>query len=134
MATARLLTASCTTGWGDWIHGELWLLPEGLLRVRSSLRQTFVHQNRRTVPDTPVVWDVDEDALAQICRAHKTNLWIPAKDIVSAELRDGLTTSRVSLTMTGERRVKLLWLSKDPALAPIREALERWGCLAATRM
>ena len=29
---ARLLAGTCTTGWLDWIHGELWLLPDGLLR------------------------------------------------------------------------------------------------------
>src|SRR5215213_4567357 len=30
---ALLLTRSCTTGWADAIHGELWLFPGGLLRV-----------------------------------------------------------------------------------------------------
>ena len=55
VTTARPLTASHTTGWVGWIHWELWLLPEGLLRVRSILWQTFARQNRRTVPDEPVV-------------------------------------------------------------------------------
>ena len=27
-----LISASCTTSWFDWIHGELWLCPDGLLR------------------------------------------------------------------------------------------------------
>lgn len=32
-ANAVLVTSGCTTGWDDWRWGELWLLPEGLLRL-----------------------------------------------------------------------------------------------------
>src|SRR5919201_4625134 len=48
-----LLTASCTIGWLDWIHGDLWLLPNGLLRTRSGLGATIGHAGR-TLPDEPV--------------------------------------------------------------------------------
>ena len=35
---AQLVTSGCTTGWGDWLWGELWLLPEGLLRLSRGWR------------------------------------------------------------------------------------------------
>ena len=31
MTMAECVTRSCTTGWLDWIHGELWLTPTGLI-------------------------------------------------------------------------------------------------------
>src|SRR3984893_9691580 len=38
---AILLTTSCTTGWADWVHGELWLCPDGLLRLSLGLATTI---------------------------------------------------------------------------------------------
>lgn len=127
MVNAQLLTASCTTGWLDWIHGELWLLPDGLLRVRSSLRKTIAHQNRRTVPDAPVVREFEEGELEELRRAHRKNLWIRASEIVSADIHSGLTTSRLSLTLASGRRIKLLWLASDPAAGLLKEGLASWG-------
>ncbi|AWZ16800.1 hypothetical protein [Streptomyces sp. ICC1] len=40
---AHLLAASCTTGWLDWFHGELWLLPDSLVRIRSGFADTVVN-------------------------------------------------------------------------------------------
>ena len=127
MIKARLLTASCTTGWGDWIHGELWLLPDALVRVRNNLLTTIAHQNRPTVPNEPVVHEFDEGELERLVRGHKTNLWIPADQIVAADLRKGVLSSRLSLALADGRRIKLLWLARDPAAAPLKDALESWG-------
>jgi hypothetical protein len=127
MVEGRLLTASCTTGWGDWVHGELWLFPNGLLRVRGSLRETIAHSNQRTVPDEPVLASFEETDVERLRREHKTNLWISANEIVEAHFRTGLASARVSLTLAGGRKIKLLWLRADPAVAPLKEALAFWG-------
>ncbi|MFF5520725.1 hypothetical protein [Streptomyces coeruleorubidus] len=37
---AQLLATTCTTGWLDWIHGELWLLPGGLTTSGMTLRMS----------------------------------------------------------------------------------------------
>ncbi|HEX7735923.1 MAG TPA: hypothetical protein VF458_13740 [Ktedonobacteraceae bacterium] len=49
VSVATLLTASATTGWFDWIHGELWLFPHGLLRIPLNLVITFLHGTGPTV-------------------------------------------------------------------------------------
>jgi hypothetical protein len=123
----RLLTASCTTGWRDWVHGELWLFPDGLLRVRSGLLQTIAHLNERTVSDEPEAQLFDPDELERLRRTHHTNLWIPANEIAAADIRSGALSCRLSLTLVGGRRIKLLWLRADPAAAPLTQALASWG-------
>lgn len=45
---AHLLATSCTTGWLDWVHGELWLLPDSLVRVRGGFVDTVVNS---IIPD-----------------------------------------------------------------------------------
>ena len=126
-ATARLVSASCTTGWLDWIHGELWLLPDGLLRVRSSLGATIAHANQQTVPDDLREREFGAGEIEELQRKHQTNLWIPAHEIVAASMRNGPLTTRLSLTLAGGRRVKLLWLRVDPAAVPLKRALASWG-------
>lgn len=123
----RLLTASCTTGWRDWIHSELWLFPDGLLRVRSGLLQTIAHLNEPTVSDEPEEQSFDLCELERLRRAYHTNLWIPANEIASAEIRKGPRSCRLSLTLVGGRRIKFLWLRADPAAAPLTQALASWG-------
>lgn len=122
----QLLTASCTTGWLDWIHGELWLFPEGLLRVRSGLLQTIAHL-KQTVSDEPEEQVFDSRELERLCRTHHTNLWISANEIAAAEIRKGPLSCRLLLTLVDGRLIKLLWLRADPAAAPLKEALASWG-------
>jgi hypothetical protein len=127
MRTGRLLTASCTTGWRDWVHGELWLLPDGLLRRRLDVAATRAHGRGPTVPVERPTCEFDDEAIGRIDHAHPTNAWIPSRTIGAADLRDGLTTSRMRLTLTGGASVKLLWLRADPAAAPLREAMVDWA-------
>jgi hypothetical protein len=70
----RLLTASCTTGWRDWIHGELWLFADGLLRMRSGLIGTIAHWNGQTVPGEPEEQVFGPEEIERLRRAHHTNL------------------------------------------------------------
>jgi hypothetical protein len=46
MASGRLLSANCTTGWFDWSPGQLWLLPDGFLRLHVAKAS---YQERRAI-------------------------------------------------------------------------------------
>ncbi|MFZ3492377.1 hypothetical protein ACODT5_03900 [Streptomyces sp. 5.8] len=113
---AHLLAASCTTGWLDWFHGELWLLPDSLVRIRGGFVDTVVNsispgvRVREHTATSVIGYDP-----AAVLNGHRTNKVIPLDGIAHASLHRGLTTSGVAVTMTDGTRHKLLWLSSEPA-------------------
>ncbi|MDX3747706.1 hypothetical protein [Streptomyces sp. AK08-02] len=121
-AQARLLSSTCTTGWLDWIHGRLWLLPEGLLRVRGDLMTTLVNGFGSGLtaldPYRPITYDP-----ATVLAAHPTNKLIPFAGMATARLHGGVTTSGLEVAMTDGTRHKLLWMNSDPARGLLRERL-----------
>jgi hypothetical protein len=120
-----LLTQRCTTGWLDWIHGQIWLFPEGLLWARGNLQITIAQSARGPLPDQ-LTATTDERELAQLAR-EKGNLWIPSTAIRSASIRRGLTTERLLLTLVDGSRIKLLWPGNERVRKPLEEALASWG-------
>ncbi|MER7838948.1 hypothetical protein ABTY98_24480 [Streptomyces sp. NPDC096040] len=116
---AQLLAESCTTSWLDWIHGELWLLPDALVRIRSSLIASLGH-SRATArsPYRHVLYDP-----TAILATHRTNKVIPLAYIAEARLHGGVTTSGMTLRMTDGTHHKLLWLSTEPARRLLRDRL-----------
>lgn len=126
MPWARLITASSTTSWLDWIHGELWLFPDGLLRVRTSLAQTQAHKNQRTVPPQLPTREFSSDEIRQLVALHRTNRWIPADQIERAAIHTGRSTSRLNVWTRDGRKFKLLWLRVDEAEKALSEALASW--------
>jgi hypothetical protein len=127
MKTGRLITASATTGWGDWIHGELWLFPDGLLRVRAGLLTTLGNGIVRTVSAPLPTRAFTDDEIGRLASAHRTNCWIASSSISSASIRRGLLASRLSLELTDRSQLKLFWLRHDPAEPQLRAALTGWG-------
>jgi hypothetical protein len=127
VSTGRLISASCTAGWLDCIHGELWLLPEGLLRLRLGLLKTVAHMNLRTVRGELPTREFVDDEIVQLVARHRTNIWVPAADISQADVHEGMTVSRLALTLADGRHRKLLWLRSDPAAEYLRRALAWWG-------
>jgi hypothetical protein len=123
----NLISASATTGWTDWIHGELWLLPDGLLRVALSVEETRRHGARRTVPEELVSHSFESRDIAARLANGKRNVWIEADQIARASLRGGIKNDRLKLWLQDGTTVKLLWLSVDPASAHLRPALASWG-------
>ncbi len=120
---AQLLTKTCTTGWLDWIHGELWLLPEGLLRIRSGFMATLANGSvsaglKAQEPYRPLTYDPEA-----VLAAHPTNKLIPFAGIAAGRLHGGLTASGLEVVMTDGTRHKLLWSSLDPARRLLREQL-----------
>ncbi|WP_190049865.1 hypothetical protein [Streptomyces lomondensis] len=120
---AQLLATTCTTGWLDWIHGELWLLPGHLVRIRGGLLATMVtgfSGPDLAAPDTHRALAYDPDAIRS---AHRTNKVLPLAEIAHARLHGGLTTSGMTLTMADGTRHKLLWMSTEPARRVLRDRL-----------
>lgn len=73
----RLVSASCTTGWHDWVHGELLLLPDGILRVRQNLQQTAEKGNAAAIEGEAIELPADPERLAA-ARADRRNLFVAA--------------------------------------------------------
>src|SRR5262245_63584784 len=112
-----LLSVRCTTGWLDWMHGDLWLMPAGLLRVCDDT-------GRRGLDDAEPARRVPED-LEQL-RAHARSLWVRADEIARASVRSGILTSRLTLLLADGRRRKLLWPTSDQAAVVLRDAFASW--------
>jgi hypothetical protein len=106
---------------------EWWVFPDGLLRVRTSLIATVVHQNRQTVSDEPGYHEFDESEIESLVSGGNRNLWVSAEGIESAAFHVGLMTGRVNLRMKDGPRIKLLWLRSDRAERPLSAALASWG-------
>ncbi|MFE8960360.1 hypothetical protein ACIP17_14390 [Streptomyces iakyrus] len=120
---AQLLARTCTTGWLDWIHGELWLLPDQLVRIRGGVPATMtvgLLGPELATPDTFRTLAHDPDALRS---AHRTNKVLPLTEIANARIHGGLTTSGMTLSMADGTRHKLLWMSTEPARGLLRDRL-----------
>lgn len=127
---AILLTRSCTTGWADWVHGELWLCPDGLLRLSLGLATTITKSlgiwsalayDRFARQSSPRTFEPDE--IGDLLSRKRTNVWVPWPQISEAVLRKGLMTGRLRVTLADGRSVKFLWLAEQRVFATLRDAL-----------
>lgn len=128
MRPATLVTASCTTGWLDWIHSELWLFDDGLLVTKTNLARTIANGLGPTVGSAPTTRGFTREDIAAITAANRSNTWVADSSLAGATFTTGSTTGRVDLELelAGRRRT-LLWLQTDRADAALREAFVRWG-------
>jgi hypothetical protein len=117
-----LVSRSCTTGWTDWVHGELWLLRDGLVRRRLGLWRTLMNGLGPTVAHPLPEHDLDLDAVRG---EHRTNLVLHWSEVASVDLRRGLITSRLRLTTRGGAVHRLLFFRLDPAYAVLKSVIDR---------
>jgi hypothetical protein len=120
---ARCLSRSCTTGWLDWVHGELWLLPTGLVRIRLSMAETKQHGLGPTVPPELPQTDPGRFDFAQVRAGHPTNKAIHFDAIARANLARGIGSHGLRLVLRDGAKHKLLWLARDPAYAVLAATL-----------
>lgn len=120
---AECLSKSCTTGWLDWVHGELWLLPTGMIRRRLSWSESKAHGLAPTVGTPLPQARLAEFDLAALQAAHRTNKVIHFDDVAQARLAQGSTSDVLRFEMRDGTRHKLLWLSKDPAYSILSSVL-----------
>jgi hypothetical protein len=123
---AVLISASCTTSWFDWIHGELWLCPEGLLRRALGLRRTVVHLAGPTVdPDRRPRRSFTSADILEIVAAGRRNRWILLTDVSFARLKRGPRTTSLHIDLVSGAREKFLWLASDGGDDVLAEAFDR---------
>jgi hypothetical protein len=128
-AVCTLISASCTTGWLDWIHGELWLCPKGLLRRSLGLSVTTEHalpilSGDGTIgPDQRPVRTFTELEVVSIGAAHRRNSWISWRDLASATLKRGIIDHSLHLRLRDGRRAKFLWLKSDGGYDLLKDRL-----------
>jgi hypothetical protein len=109
-----LVSASCTTSWFDWIHGELWLCDDGLFRRSLGLIATFKHGLRETVtPGNRPTRNFRTNEISDIVARGRRNRWIPWTEIQHATLMQRIADSSLHLDLTGDRHEKFLWLAID---------------------
>ena len=69
-----LISRSCTTGWLDWAHGELWVCDDGLLRKSLGLVETVLHlRGGYGVRQGSVHRLITPDEIARSARARGTD-------------------------------------------------------------
>jgi hypothetical protein len=124
-----LISASCTTSWFDWIHGELWLCPDGIVRRSLGLWATIRHFNRQTVdPDRRPTRSFTPDEIERILRDGRRNRSIPFDSIAHVTLKVGIIDHSLHIQLLDGRRDKLLWLQLDGGFDVLQDALrERLG-------
>jgi hypothetical protein len=81
----------------------------------------------RVDPRAPEFRDFGADEPEQLADDRERTLWVAARDIKAAKIHRGITTNSLKLNLKSGYRVKLLWLRRDLADDPIREALSSWG-------
>jgi hypothetical protein len=123
---AILLTASATTGWFDWIHGELWLFPHGLLRIPLDLITTQLNGFGPTVNRKDRPQYAFDDLTFRTLLASPKTVWVPRESIQTAYLHHGIITDRLRLTVRDHRSVKFLWFPWDGALPLLQVTLAEW--------
>ncbi|WP_203911548.1 hypothetical protein [Rhizocola hellebori] len=120
---ALCLSKSCTTGWLDWVHGELWLTHTGLIRRRLSWNESASHGFGPTVGTPPPESALSSFDPAALLAEHPTNKVIYFDAVVAARLKQGITTDALRLGMSDGSRHRLLWLRRDPAYEVLSNVL-----------
>ena len=121
-----LISASCTTSWFDWIHGELWLCPAGLLRRSLGLWATIRHSNRRSVdPTNRPTRAFRLGEIVHILAAGRRNRWVTWGEISHAILKRGVLDHSLHLDLRNGSREKFLWLRIDGGYDVLEETLAR---------
>jgi hypothetical protein len=108
----------------------LWLFADGLLLIKTDLKETKAHGYGPTVSSPPQTRSFSDEQIAEAVKAHKLNDWLSADEITSASFHIGITTGRVNLRV-GDFRHKLLWLKRDKADSPLREAFATWDIVVS---
>lgn len=118
----RLLSRSATTGWLDCMHGELWLFPDGLLRIPMGWGKTVLMLGYYFGPRRaqPRVFSDDERA-ALI--THRRTMWIPFAEVQRARLRHSMGADELVATLADGRQKQLLWIPNSVVFVTLQQLL-----------
>jgi hypothetical protein len=124
MRAPRLISRSCTTGWFDWVWGDLWLTEDALIRLSRGMPETKRAARKRKGGSTvDAVEATTPEALGGRVSADRMNRQAPLGEFRTAKLRRGVLNDPLSLVLEDGTRIKLLWLKADPAHDVLAEVL-----------
>lgn len=123
-AECTLATASCTTSWIDWIHGELWVCPDGMFRRPLGLGATMAHGSGPTVDTVALPKQRLSSADIAQSTSRRRNYWVTWDSIAGAEFRHGFMTDSLHIRLKDGRRLKFMWLAVDQAHLVLAPALK----------
>ncbi len=120
---ATCLSSKATTGWGDWVHGELWLTCRGFGYRRGNLVQTILNYFRR-----------DKRGLQRPCeelfdptRQDHGDLAVDSRNVRGYDYRGGLLTSRLEVALDDGEVSKFLWLRNRRSSGLARQWINSHG-------
>jgi hypothetical protein len=119
-----LISETCTTGWFDWAHGELWLCTNGLLRRSVGLWTTtrrYFNNGRPRAPSHNLTVTTEERN--RITAADPRNRWVGWADIGKVTLKAGIIDHSLHFELIDGRRVKFLWIGQDGDFELLEKAL-----------
>lgn len=120
----RLLSKSATTGWLDWMHGELWLFPDGLLRLPMGWGKTILMIGYFFNPRRAQQRTFSDDERAALV-ARRRNTWIPFADIRQATLRHSMGADEFVVTLANGQKKQLLWIPNPLIFATLQQVLSQ---------
>jgi hypothetical protein len=120
-----LLSTTCTTGWLDWFHGQLWLFPDGLLRIPLGKVKTILFVGYATNPWQVMPRVFSEDKWRQAL-SHPGSLWVPFAGIRQANLRHVFSADEFSAQFWDGRSIQLLWLPRPMVYDVFEASLREW--------
>lgn len=120
-----LISGSCTTGWFDWIHGELWLSSDRLIRRRLGFWRTLGHGLWRTVRSPAPVYAITAEQVLAIQREHRTNVVVSWSEVVEADMRRGVLADCLALRMNDGTRHRFYWLAWDGAFGQLAPVIQK---------
>lgn len=126
----QLISRSCTSGWFDWVWGDLWLTEDALIRIsrgktesREAARERKRQGGGSTVPNADAIDAMTPDALNDMVSSDAKNRRAALAEIRTAKLRRGILNGRLSVVLHDGTRIKLLWLKTDPAYEILADIL-----------
>jgi hypothetical protein len=124
-----LISISSTTSWIDWVHGDLWLCPDGILRASRGLEATLKNTSKQGFKQSVDAQNrptqgISLDDCQRVAAADKRNWWITWPEVARAKLQSGPMSHALHLELTDGRKASLRWLRQDGPTDFLRTALQ----------
>jgi hypothetical protein len=122
---AELVSASCTSGRGDWIRGELWLFDDGILRRSLGLAVTLAACSQ---PPSRIETSASftSQEIDRITGANRRNVWVRRSQIIEASLSRGWCTSKLVLRLEDGSTRTFLYQRSAQAFGLLESRLHEW--------
>lgn len=129
LGPCSLISRTCTTGWFDWIHGDLWLCPRGLLRYSRGISgmRSYLASGRSEIDRTPEsarlkrTFTVAE--MQPLVASDRRNRWYSWDQIDRATLKWGILDHSLHLDLLDGGHAKFLWMKLDGGFDILQVAL-----------